>query len=106
MNLSGQAEHLNRPALTNLLSGRPQIVVYDSQVRGFRDDLFTVDEQLTLVEASMTFLAIKLWYDKAVGARFIDIDDPRTVLGLQALVDENLISAERMASVLAAGPPV
>jgi hypothetical protein len=64
-------------------------------------DLFTEAEQLTLVEASMTFPAIKLWYDKAVGAQYIDLDDPRTGDGLQKLVDENLITAERKASVMA-----
>jgi hypothetical protein len=68
-------------------------------------DLFTADEQLVLVEASMTLPAIKLWYDKALGAQFIDLDDPRTEPGLQKLVDENLISPQRKASVMAGQGP-
>lgn len=68
-------------------------------------DLFTEGEQLTLVEASMTLPAIKLWYDRAVGAQFIDLDDPRTEAGLQRLVDENLISAERKAAVMVGQRP-
>jgi hypothetical protein len=63
-------------------------------------ELFTEDEQLTLVEASMTLPPVKLWYDKALGAQYIDLDDPRTEPGLQALVDANLISAARKATVM------
>lgn len=68
-------------------------------------DLFTEAEQMTLVEASMTFPSIKLWYDKAVGASYIDLDDPRTRAGIQALVDEGLITAERKVSVIAGQMP-
>lgn len=68
-------------------------------------ELFTEEEQLILVEASMTFPPIKLWYDKALGAQYIDLDDPRTGPGLQALVDANLITSERMAAVLAGQGP-
>jgi hypothetical protein len=68
-------------------------------------ELFTTDEQLTLVEASMTLPPVKLWYDKALGAQYIDLDDPRTGPGLQALVDANLITSGRMAAVLAGQEP-
>jgi hypothetical protein len=68
-------------------------------------DLFTEAEQMTLVEASMTLPEVKLWYDKALGAQFIDLDDPRTEPGLQKLVDENLITAERKAAVMAGQGP-
>ncbi|WP_201829532.1 hypothetical protein [Microvirga zambiensis] len=68
-------------------------------------DLFTDQEQLTLVEASMSIPAIKLWYDKALGAQFIDLDDPRTEPGLQALVNAGLISSERKAAVMAGRGP-
>jgi hypothetical protein len=68
-------------------------------------ELFTEEEQLTLVEASMTLPAIKLWYDRALGAQFIDLDDPRTEPGLQKLVDENLITTERKTAVLAGHGP-
>jgi hypothetical protein len=68
-------------------------------------DLFTETEQLTLVEASMTLPTIKLWYDKALGAQFIDLDDPRTEPGLQKLVDESLIASERKAAVMAGQGP-
>ncbi|WP_457091407.1 hypothetical protein [Microvirga sp. P5_D2] len=68
-------------------------------------DLFTEEEQMTLVEASMTLPAVKLWYDKALGAQYIDLDDPRTEPGLQKLVDENLISTERKATVMVGQAP-
>jgi len=63
---------------------------------------FTESEQLAIVTASMSSAPIKLWYDKAVGAEFIQADEPRTVAGMQALVDAELISAERRAEILGA----
>lgn len=68
-------------------------------------DLFTGDEQLALAGAAMTDPPTKLWYDRAVGAQFIDLSDSRLSVGMQAMVDAAIISADRMARVLQGLPP-
>lgn len=69
-------------------------------------DLFTGAEQLAIAGAAMTEAAIKLWYDRALGASYIAIDDARLAAGLQTLVDADLITSARRARVLAGLPPV
>ena len=68
-------------------------------------DLFTETEQLAIAGAAMTDPATKLWYDRAVGAQFIALDDPRLATGLQAFVDAELIDAHRRDQVLQGQPP-
>ena len=68
-------------------------------------DLFTVEEQIALAGAAMTDAATKLWYDRAVGAQFIDFSDPRLAQALQALVDSGIITAARRDRVLTGNPP-
>lgn len=63
-------------------------------------DLFTIDEQIALAGAAMTDAATKLWYDRAVGAQFIDFSDLRLAQGLQTLVDSGIITAARRDRVL------
>jgi hypothetical protein len=53
------------------------------------------------IEAPATVPSIKLWYDRAFGVQYIDLDDPRALPGLQALVNAKLISSQRMVAVLA-----
>ena len=68
-------------------------------------DLFTEAEQLAVVEATMSVPAVKLWYDRMIAATFVTYDDPRTEGGLQALVDAELITAQRKADIVAAMQP-
>ncbi|MGO4672998.1 hypothetical protein AB4Z40_08870 [Bosea sp. 2YAB26] len=68
-------------------------------------DLFTEGEQLAIVGATITDAPTKLWYDRAVGAQFIDYADPRLAAGLQALVDGNLLTPARRDRVLVGLPP-
>jgi len=68
-------------------------------------ELFTEDEQLAVVSATMSSPAIKLWYDKLLAAGFITYEDPRTEAGLQALVDNGLLAPERKADIVAAMQP-
>lgn len=63
-------------------------------------DLFTEAEQLAIAGAAMTDAATKLWYDRAVGAQFIDLGDERLVAGLQKIVDANLLTATRRNRIL------
>lgn len=58
-------------------------------------DLFTDAEQLSIAGAAMTDAPTKLWYDRAVGAQYISLDDPRVGAGLQAMVDGSVITAAR-----------
>lgn len=68
--------------------------------------LFEEEEQLAIVATAMQSAPIKLWYDKALGASYINLDDGRTALGVQALVDAGLISEERRDSGMAGQAPV
>ena len=68
-------------------------------------DLFTPDEQLAIAGASMQNASIKLWYDRAVGATSIILDDPRTVAGVGVLHGIGLISQSRAGAVLAGRQP-
>lgn len=68
-------------------------------------ELFTEGEQLAVVSATMSNAAIKLWYDKLLAASFITYEDPRTEAGLQALVDNGLLTPERKAEIVAAMQP-
>lgn len=62
---------------------------------------FTEAEQLAIVTASMQVPAVKLWYDKLLGASEVVQTDQRLIDGMAALVAAGLITAERSAEVLA-----
>ena len=68
-------------------------------------DLFTEDEQLAVVQATMANAAVKLWYDRMIAATFVTYEDPLTEGGLQALVDAELLTSERKAQIVAAMQP-
>lgn len=68
-------------------------------------DLFTEEEQLAVVGATMSSPAVKLWYDRLIAATFVTYEDPRTEGGLQALVDAQLITPERKAEIASAMQP-
>lgn len=63
-------------------------------------DRFTEAEQLAIVTATMSVASVKLWYDRMIAASEIVYKDPRTLGGLQALVDAGLITAARMDEIL------
>lgn len=68
-------------------------------------DLFTEAEQLAIAGAAMTDVATKLWYDRAVGAQFIDLTDARLADGLHAMVTAGLLTSARRNRVLEGLPP-
>lgn len=68
-------------------------------------DLFTEDEQLAVVSATMSVPEVKLWYDRMIGADFVTYGDPRTEAGLQALVDAEPLTPQRKAEIVAAMQP-
>lgn len=66
-------------------------------------DRFTEDEQLAVVQATISNASIKLWYDKLLAASFIDLVDPRVEGGIDALIAFELISPDRKAALLMPG---
>lgn len=63
-------------------------------------DKFTEEEQLAVVSATLANPVVKLWYDKMLAASFVDIEDPRTTSGLDALVAAGLLTSERRTVIL------
>ncbi len=63
-------------------------------------DRFTEAEQLGVVSATMTSPVIKLWYDRLLAASFIDLEDPRTESGIDALIAAELIASNRKAALM------
>ena len=61
---------------------------------------FTEQEQIAVVQATLSSAQLKLWYDKMLAASFIDLSDPRTVGGLTALVSFGLLTEARKNEIL------
>jgi hypothetical protein len=64
-------------------------------------DRFTEAEQLTVVSATLANAQVKLWYDKMLAASYIDLADPRTAAGVDALIAAGLLDGARRAAILA-----
>ena len=63
-------------------------------------DRFTEEEQLAVVSATLNNPVIKLWYDRLLAASFIDLSDPRTEAGIDALIGAELIAHERKEALM------
>ena len=63
-------------------------------------ELFTREEQLAVVSATLVNAQVKLWYDKMLAADFIDLNDPRTTEGITALALAGLITPQRASTIL------
>lgn len=68
-------------------------------------DLFTREEQLTVVAATMTDPVVKLMYDRLIGAAYLSYEDPETEQGLSMLVNKDLLTPERKAEIVSAMQP-
>lgn len=68
-------------------------------------DLFTQQEQLTVVTATMQDPVVKLLYDRLLGAAYWSYEDLETEQGLSVLVDKGLLTPERKAEIVAAMQP-
>lgn len=66
-------------------------------------DRFTDAEQLAVVSATLQSPQVKLWYDRLLAASYIDLTDPRTEGGIDALISAGLIDASRKAALMQAG---
>lgn len=63
-------------------------------------DRFTQDEQEAIVGATYSNVQIKLYYDRLLAATFIDLDDPRTEAGIDALIAAELLAPDRKAALM------
>lgn len=68
-------------------------------------DLFTEEEQLTVVEATMSVPVVKLWYDRMMAATFVTYEDGRVEAGLAALIQAGLLTEQRKSEIVAAMQP-
>jgi hypothetical protein len=67
-------------------------------------DRFTDAEQLAVVAATMQSAPVKLWYDRLLAASYVDLSDPRTEAGIDALILGGLVSASRKAALMKPEP--
>lgn len=63
-------------------------------------DRFSDEEQLAVVSATLVNPVIKLWYDRLLAASFIDLTDPRTEAGIDALIAAELLAPERKEALM------
>ena len=63
-------------------------------------DLFTLQEQLAVVAATMTDPVVKLMYDRLLVAAYLSYEDPEMEQGLSLLVDKGLITQERKLEIV------
>lgn len=73
----------------------------DGEFREFME-LFTDDEQLAIIGATLQSIDIKRWYDRAMGGPSFSLDHSQTEYGLTALVQAGLLTNARKKDVLAA----
>ena len=63
-------------------------------------DLFTQQEQLSVVTAAKNYPQLQLWYDRLLAAQEVLQDDVRVAEGLDALIAGGLITADRKSVIL------
>ena len=63
-------------------------------------DRFTDAEQVAIYDTAKTVTQVQLWLDKFKLASDIDVTDPRTIAGIQALEGAGLLAAGRAAEIL------
>jgi len=61
---------------------------------------FTQEEQESIVTATATNIQLKLYYDKLLAATFIDVTDPHTIEGVDALILAGLLANNRRSAIL------
>lgn len=61
---------------------------------------FTANEKQAITEAAINNGDLMLWMLTAMGASSIDLSDPQTVAGINALVAVRLLTADRATAIL------
>lgn len=62
---------------------------------------FTMDEKAAIYTAAKQNVYIEIWLDQFKLAEYVDVSDPRTIAGINALESFGLIGAGRAAELLA-----
>lgn len=62
---------------------------------------FTDDELRAIYTAAKTIVDVEIWLDKFKMAQEVNLDDTKTIAGLQAMEDAGLLVAGRAAEILA-----
>jgi len=69
--------------------------------------LLTDAEQTAIATAAQTNASVLVWLLRISGATYVDLGDPQTAAGVQAMVAAGLLSATRVTAILAnEAPPV
>ena len=63
-------------------------------------DRFTDTEQVAIYDAAKLVTQVQIWLDKFKLASDIDVTDPRTIAGINALEAAGLLAAGRAAEIL------
>ena len=63
-------------------------------------ELFTEQEQLAVVSATLANAPVKLWYDKLLSALEVNIEDERLISGMGQLVTAGLLTQDRVTEIL------
>ena len=63
-------------------------------------DRFTDTEQDAIIAAAGQNVQVKKYYDRLLAATFIDLDDPRTEMGIDALIGVGLVDAGRKTALM------
>ena len=61
---------------------------------------FTPEEYVGIVGATKTDVQVQAWYDLFQAATNVDLQDPRTIAGINSLATKNLITQERANEIL------
>lgn len=61
---------------------------------------FTPEEYVGIVGATKTDVEVQAWYDLFQAATKVDLEDPRTIAGINSLATKNLITQERANEIL------
>ena len=61
---------------------------------------FTPQEYVGIVGATKTDVEVQAWYDLFQAATIVDLQDPRTIAGINSLVGKNLLTQARADEIL------
>lgn len=63
-------------------------------------DRFTTQEQDDIINATFNDIQVKKFYDRMWGSDFIDLEDPRTGMGIDLLISKGLLASSRKDELL------
>ena len=75
--------------------GRPPVITRLAMI-----DRFSDSEYMEIISASKTDVEVQIWYDKFSLANTVNLLDPRTISGINALVGKSLLTQVRADSIL------